>query len=113
MATTERTATTQAAVLPQERMTCTTCQERPRMPSRIRCSRCFAALPCNVAARARYRASARWRATNAAANRRKNPRRIHIGRQYHSMAESGEQARRIHAHIKERLIAFERFPAGT
>jgi hypothetical protein len=67
------------------------------------CIRCHNNTPAQVAARARYRASAKWRASYQAQNATKNKRRIFIGHDYHSLVKDPEVASAVNAHIKERL----------
>lgn len=93
---------------------CRLCNQRPVSPSRLRdhdyrCSRCRNSSPAALAARYRYNRTPQ----RIAASRVRNPQRIFIGRRYHSIVPSTEQAERINAHIKERMIAFTRQPTGA
>lgn len=91
----------------EKRVTCRLCGERPAAPSRVknhdyRCTRCINRTPNGAARLARYNASARRQAVQ----RRANAKRIHVGGAYHSTARTADEARRINAHIRQRLAAF-------
>lgn len=86
---------------------CRLCGERPPTPSRAahsdyRCTRCIHRSAAGQARRARYNAGPKRQAVV----KRHNDRRLYIGGEYHSAARSGDQARRINAHIKERKREF-------
>lgn len=88
------------------RVTCRLCG-RPATPSRVRhrdrrCKRCINSTPEAKARLARYNASE----SRKAVNKRANARRIYLGRVYHSTAGDVDEARRINAHIRQRLSAF-------
>lgn len=73
------------------------------MPSRIkqydyRCARCIHRTPNGLARMARYVAGEKRRAVV----QRANARRLWVGGDYHSTAQSADEAQRINAHIKER-----------
>jgi hypothetical protein len=85
---------------------CKDCHERPVSHSRqrirdYRCARCASRSP------GYRRAMHNWRQTpnGKAANARHNARRIFAGVEYHSCAESADQATAINRHIKERRRA--------
>lgn len=87
---------------------CRLCGKRPVPPSRLarqdyRCSRCRAQTPAYQAYKRRRDATPRNRAR--AAERAK--KRIYVGTKYHSMAATAEDARRINAHVKDRVNAFK------
>lgn len=80
---------------------------RPATPSRAknrdyRCKRCINASPAGQARLARYNGSS----ARKAVNKRHNARRIFLGRVYHSTVGGITEARRINAHIRDRLSAF-------
>jgi hypothetical protein len=87
---------------------CRLCNERPVSVSRIaqqdyRCSRCRNNTPAGKQSKARYNR----KPERVAVSRRRGRLRIFIGKKYHSIVGSAEEAERINAHIKERLIAFK------
>jgi CRISPR/Cas system-associated endonuclease Cas1 len=59
------------------------------------CTACYGRTPGQL----RYRQGEGRKADN----RRSNPRRIYIGKQFHSQAATAEQAQRIRAHVNQRL----------
>lgn len=86
---------------------CRLCGLRHVSPSRLavrdfRCTRCRGDSPAYQAAYARYRQSERGKAVSRALHAVKNKRRIWIGRQYHSVADTPERASMINGHIKDR-----------
>jgi hypothetical protein len=93
---------------------CRLCHERPVSVSRIaqqdyRCSRCRNSTPAGRQAKARYNR----KPERMAVSRRRGRLRIFVGKTYHSIVRSAEEAERINARIKERLSAFKRLQAGA
>ena len=87
---------------------CRLCGERPVPPCRIkehdfRCSICRRSTAAYRASQARYEALPRRREAQRVKAADRAKRRIMVGRRYHSMAKTPEEARRINAHIKGRL----------
>lgn len=90
---------------------CRLCAVRPVPACRLahrdyRCNPCRCQYASQKAHAKRFNASSRGRELQRRRSNARNPKRIFIGRTYHSAAASVEQAQRINEHIKERLCHF-------
>jgi hypothetical protein len=96
---------------------CRLCAARPVPACRIahrdyRCNPCRSQYASHKAHAKRYYASPRGRELHRRRSKTYNPKRIFIGQTYHSTAASVEQAQRINAHIKERVLGFKQGQQG-